>query len=38
MPGPIDNKFLVEGQKCKANLTKNVDFKVVNLYIWRFLK
>ncbi len=23
MPGPIDNKNLLEGQKCKANLHKN---------------
>lgn len=23
MPGPIDNKALLEGQKCKANLHKN---------------
>lgn len=38
MPGPIDNKNLLEGQKCKANLHKNEDYKVVSIYVWRFLK
>lgn len=38
MPGPIDNKVLLEGQQCKANLQKNVDYKVVNIFIWRLLK
>ncbi len=38
MPGSIDNKNLLDGQKCKANLHKNEDYKVVNIFIWRFLK
>jgi hypothetical protein len=38
MPGPIDNKNLLDDQKCRANLRKNEDYKVVNIYIWRFLK
>lgn len=38
LPGPIDNKSLLDGQKCKPDLKKNEDFKIVNVYIWRFLK
>ncbi len=38
MPGPIDNKTLLDGQKCRINLQKNQDYKVVNIYIWKFLK
>jgi hypothetical protein len=38
MPGPIDNKSLLDGQKCKSNLHKNEDYKVVSVMIWRFLK
>ena len=38
MPGPIDNKSLLDGQKCRANLIKNEDYKVVNILIWKFLK
>lgn len=37
-PGPIDNKVLLDGQKCRPNLQKNVDYKVVNIFIWRLLK
>ena len=37
-PGRIDNKPILEGKKCKAYLTPNKDFKVVNVYVWRFLK
>lgn len=38
MPGPIDNRILLDGQKCRSNLQKNEDFKVVNIFIWKFLK
>lgn len=38
LPGPITNKSLVNGQNCKTNLIKNVDFKVISIYIWKFLK
>lgn len=45
MPGPIDNKVLLDGNtpnklsvKCKNNLRKNEDYKVVSIYIWRLLK
>ena len=44
MPGPIDNKVLIENQenstssKCKPNLRKGEDYKIVSIYIWRLLK
>ncbi len=37
-PGKIDNSSILEGKKCKPHLLLNRDFKVVNYYIWRFLK
>ena len=37
-PGKIDNKGILEGKKCKPYLLLNKDFKVVNIYLWRFLK
>lgn len=38
MPPPIDNKPLLEGNKCKPNLTRDTDFKILNIYLWKFLK
>lgn len=38
LPPPIDNKSLLEGNKCKPNLVRNDDFKILNIYLWRFLK
>ena len=38
MPGPIENKILLDGTKCRKDLQRNVDYKVVNVYLWRFLK
>lgn len=39
MPGPVDNKNLLESNgKCKSNLKKGEDYKVVSIYIWRLLK
>lgn len=38
LPPPIDNKTLLEGNKCKPNLVKNEDFKILNIYLWKFLK
>ena len=37
-PPSIDNKVLLDGAKCKLNLVRNQDFKIVNMYLWRFLK
>jgi len=38
-PGPIDNKVLLESSgKCKSNLEKGEDFKVISIFIWRLLK
>lgn len=38
LPPFIDNKSLLEGNKCKNNLKKNEDFRVLNIYLWKFLK
>lgn len=38
LPPLIDNKVLLEGNKCKNNLVRNEDFKIVNIYLWKFLK
>jgi hypothetical protein len=38
LPLSIDNKSLLEGNKCKPNLVKNEDYKVLNIYLWKFLK
>lgn len=38
LPGNIDNKVLIEEGKCKHNLHKGDDYKVVNIFIWRLLK
>ena len=38
LPLSIDNKVLLDGNKCKANLIKNEDFKILNIYLWKFLK
>ena len=37
-PGPIDNKSILDGNKCRPNLIKNKDYKVINIYVWKFLK
>ena len=37
-PGSIENKILLENGKCKKNLIRNVDYKVVNIFVWKFLK
>jgi hypothetical protein len=37
-PLTIDNRVLLEGNKCRPNLVKNEDFKVLNIYLWKFLK
>ncbi len=38
LPLSIDNKYLLDGNKCKPNLVKNEDYKVLNIYLWKFLK
>ena len=38
LPGKIDNKTIMEGKKCKPYLVQNKDFKLVNLYVWKFLR
>lgn len=38
LPLSIDNKVLLNGNKCKKDLTRNEDFKIVNIYLWKFLK
>lgn len=38
MPPPIDNKPLLDGNKCKPNLVKNDDYKILNICLWKFLK
>ena len=38
LPPSIDNKSLLEGNKCKSNLIRNEDFKILNIYLWKFLK
>ena len=38
LPGSIENKILLDGGKCRKDLHRNVDYRVVNIYLWRFLK
>ena len=38
LPPPIDNKALLDGSKCRSNLIRNQDYKIVNIYLWKFLK
>ncbi len=38
LPLSIDNKVLLDGNKCKPNLVKNEDFRVLNIYLWKFLR
>jgi hypothetical protein len=38
LPLSIDNKLLLDGNKCKSNLVKNEDYKILNIYLWKFLK
>jgi|JI9StandDraft_2_1071091.scaffolds.fasta_scaffold154524_1 hypothetical protein len=38
LPLSIDNKCLLEGNKCRNNLVRNEDFKILNIYLWKFLK
>lgn len=38
LPPAIDNKPLLDGNKCKPSLVRNEDFKILNIYLWRFLK
>lgn len=38
LPGTIDNSSILEGKKCKSHLVPNRDCKIVNYYVWRFLK
>ena len=33
-----DIMILLENGKCKKNLIRNVDYKVVNIFVWKFLK
>lgn len=37
-PGRIDNSSILQGNQCKPYLVNNRDFKIVNYYVWRFLK
>jgi hypothetical protein len=38
-PGPVNNSVLLEDHnKCKANLQKGEDFRIVNYYVWLFFK
>lgn len=38
-PGPINNGVLLENSvKCRADLKKGVDYKVVNYYVWTLFK
>lgn len=38
-PGPIGNSaLLVSPNKCRPDLKKGQDYKVVNLYVWTFFK
>lgn len=36
-PGPINNKVLLNGTKCRVDLKKNVDYIIVNVFVWKFL-
>ncbi len=38
MPPAIDNTVLLENNKCKSNVVKNRDFKVVNIFVFKLLK
>ena len=38
IPPAIDNKDLLENNKCRPNLVKNRDFKVINVFIFKLLK
>lgn len=38
LPPSIDNSPLLEQNKCKPNLIKNRDFKVVNIFVFKMLK
>jgi hypothetical protein len=38
-PGPINNQVLLDNNfKCRPNLKKGLDFKVINFYVWIFFK
>jgi len=38
LPGKIDNKTIMDGKQCKPYLVLNKDFKLVNVYVWKFLR
>lgn len=39
LPGAITNGLLLEtSAKCRPDLKKGVDYKVVNFYVWVFFK
>ena len=38
-PGPVINSVLLEDHnRCKPNLKKGEDFRIVNYYVWMFFK
>ena len=37
-PGAITNSVLLEGTKCKQDLKKGEDYKLVSFYVWSFFK